>query len=144
MNKLYFLSVILLSSAFSTMEAFSQHDLDLVKNKESSVYSDRFEPEWENGVFADLKGANLIAFDLEDANLFGADLSGAELISAKLMNADLENANLTEANLSFANLTEADLKNTNLAGAKIGGARFHHANFHDTIMPDGSKRNMNH
>ena len=63
--------------------------------------------------YADLSYADLSRADLSRANLGGADLSCADLIRANLGGADL-----SYANLSYANLSGANLKGTNLSGAK--------------------------
>ena len=65
----------------------------------------------EQGVRANLYGA-----DLRRANLYGADLRGANLRGA-----DLRGANLRRANLYGADLRGANLRGANLRGAKSGG-----------------------
>ena len=64
----------------------------------------------EEGVRADLHGANLSGAGLREANLRGANLYGANLYGADLSGADLHEANLHEANLRGANLYGANLR----------------------------------
>jgi uncharacterized protein YjbI with pentapeptide repeats len=83
---------------------------------------------------ADLRGANLSLAKLEDAvlresdlsmaNLYGTDLSGADLrmtnlYGANLYGADLSGADLRGANLRRSNLREADLSRTLLGEADL-------------------------
>ena len=70
----------------------------------------------ENGVRANLRGANL-----EDANLRGANLEDANLEGANLRGANLEGANLRGANLRGANLRGANLEDANLEDANLWG-----------------------
>lgn len=58
----------------------------------------------DQGVQANLHGADLRNVDLFGADLRGADLSGANLSGANLRCADLRGANLRRANLSGADL----------------------------------------
>ena len=68
----------------------------------------------EDGIRADLSGANL-----SDANLSDANLGGAYLRGANLTDADLTDADLTDANLGGAYLTDADLRGADLRGADL-------------------------
>lgn len=68
----------------------------------------------ENGVRANLSGA-----DLRDANLSGAYLSGANLSGADLSGANLRGADLRCAYLSGANLKGVDLRGAYLSGANL-------------------------
>ena len=70
----------------------------------------------------DLKGAVLISFDLQKANLNGAYLYGAYLKNTNLEDANLEGANLRGANLRWANLKNASLLKANLIRADLQGA----------------------
>ena len=72
----------------------------------------------EEGIRANLRGADLRGADLEGANLEGANLRGANLRGA-----DLEGANLRGADLRGANLRGADLRGANLWGC--AGERNH-------------------
>ena len=74
----------------------------------------------ENGVQANLSGANLSGADLSGANLYGADLRDANLRGADLSRANLSRALLYGANLSRAFLYGANLRNANLRGADLG------------------------
>ena len=71
---------------------------------------------------ADLSYADLRGADLSSANLRGADLRGANLSSANLRGADLRGANLSYADLRNADLRNADLRSANLCGADLRGA----------------------
>jgi uncharacterized protein YjbI with pentapeptide repeats len=84
--------------------------------------------ESEEGVRANLSGANLPRANLSGANLFGANLSGANLSRANLSGANLSGANLSGANLSRANLFGANLSRANLFGANLFGANLFGAN----------------
>lgn len=57
--------------------------------------------------FANLKGANFFKTDLEGANLFGANLEGAYCIEANFENADLSYANIKSAKLESSNFEKA-------------------------------------
>jgi hypothetical protein len=90
---------------------------------------------------ADLRGAQLAAFDLSRASMRGAQLDGAVLSEAKLVEAnlrkaslrgavlvradlrgaDLRGADLRDANLTKADLCEADLVACDLRGATLDG-----------------------
>ena len=78
----------------------------------------------EDGVRADLWGANLEGADLEGADLGGANLEDANLRDAYLAGADIRGAYLAGADLRGADLMDvkleyADLINADLKGAKI-------------------------
>ena len=70
----------------------------------------------------DLRGADLAAANLQQADLCGADLAGAHLCRA-----NLQGANLVGAILDGADLTDADLRGADLAGARIDDAVLTHA-----------------
>ena len=76
----------------------------------------------ENGVRANLSGADLRDANLSGAYLSGANLSGADLSGANLRGADLRGADLRCAYLSGANLSGANLRDANLSGADLSGA----------------------
>ena len=63
----------------------------------------------DDGVRANLSGADLRGANLRGANLSGADLRGANLRGADLREADLRGAYLSDADLSDADLRGADL-----------------------------------
>lgn len=71
---------------------------------------------------ANLRGADLRAYDLSGANLSGADLSGANLQGVELVGANLTVANLTNANLACANLRNARMLRAKIEGADLRGA----------------------
>ena len=66
----------------------------------------------DDGIRADLRGANLSGADLRYATLRYANLSGANLRDADLMGANLRGANLSGATLSGANLSGANLRDS--------------------------------
>ena len=87
----------------------------------------------DQGVCANLEGANLWYANLWDANLRGANLRyanlrGANLEGANLWDANLEDANLERANLRYANLRGANLRGANLWDANLRGANLDGAN----------------
>ena len=88
---------------------------------------------------ANLFGANLRRANLRRANLWGANLFGANLRRANLRGADLFDADLFEANLRGADLRGADLSGADLSGANLSGANLSEAKFKDTICPDRKK-----
>ena len=67
----------------------------------------------------DLKGIELISFDLKGVDLSGANLTGANLRRSDLTGANLTDTNLNDADLLGVNLTGATLTNTNLTGVKL-------------------------
>jgi uncharacterized protein YjbI with pentapeptide repeats len=105
----------------------------------------------EEGVKADLSGANLENADLTGANLQGASLPRANLRGADLSMADLRHASMVQADLCNANLLGAELRGANLMGAQMYGVeglwlgRLGGANLYDAMLPetissiDGSK-----
>lgn len=72
---------------------------------------------------ADLRSANLSDTDLIDAALGCADLRGAALYGADLIDADLRCAKLSDAKLSDADLSGASLGGADLRGADLSGAK---------------------
>ena len=76
----------------------------------------------ENGVRADLWGADLRGANLRGADLRGADLWGANLRDADLWGANLRGANLRDADLWGADLRDADLRDANLRDADLRDA----------------------
>ena len=113
----------------------------------------------EDGVWADLSGANLRGVDLsgvnlkwailkrtnlrgsniKGANLIGAELSGVSLRDADVRGTDLSKAELKGADLrgtylSGANLREAELKGADLSGANIKNADLRGADLRGTYL----------
>ena len=110
------------------------------------------------GVRANLRSANLIGANLEDANLrsanlIGANLEDAELRRANLIGADLSDANLSDTNLKYTNLSDANLKGAdlsdanlkyaNLEEANLRGAKLRGANLSDTNLRLANMRGAN-
>jgi len=115
-------------------------------------------------VVPDLRGANLVGFDLRDADLSRANLARAHLSAAQGYAANLEGANLTRAKLigshllaarlmgatldfavlaraelglallPLASLAGADLRGADLAGANLSGARLLRAQLHQADL----------
>ncbi len=83
---------------------------------------------------ANLRGANLSYADLRGANLRGADLSYADLRGADLSSANLRGADLRGANLRYANLRNADLRNADLSGANLSSANLRGANLRNADL----------
>ena len=96
--------------------------IDILKKHEAWLYKK------DDGVRADLTGANLTRADLREANLTRADLREANLTRAELTRAELTEAELTRANLTEADLTRADLREANLTRADLRGAYLTGAN----------------
>ena len=86
-----------------------------------------------------LHGANLQGADLWRANLRGANLHGANLTSAYLRYTDLTGANLTSANLSHADLTDADLTGTVLDEKKKEETKMNMENENGFILSSEEK-----
>ena len=76
----------------------------------------------DDGVRANLSGADLRGANLRGANLSGADLRGANLRGADLREADLRGAYLSDADLSDADLRGAYLSDADLSDADLRGA----------------------
>lgn len=88
-----------------------------------------------NGVYAnlrraDLHGAALIGADLRCADLRGAALYGADLADADLRCANLRGAALGRAELIYADLRSATLSDTDLIDAALGCADLRDADLH--------------
>lgn len=88
-----------------------------------------------NGVYANLRGADLhgaalIGDDLRCADLRGAALYGADLTDADLRCANLRGAALGRAELLYADLRSATLSDTDLIDAALGGADLRDADLH--------------
>lgn len=82
-----------------------------------------------------LSRANLSECDLCYARLQGADLSETILLKARLLNADL-----FQANLNRANLREACLVGANLQGARLTGANLSKTDFREADLSDADLR----
>ena len=96
-------------------------------------------------VAANLEGANLgvadlVGANLEGANLRSANLRGADLVGANLEGANLRGANLEGANLRGANLRGAYLEGANLVGANLRGAYLEGANLVDAYLEGANLR----
>lgn len=81
----------------------------------------------EEGVRANLSGADLSDDSLRYANLSGADLRGTDLRRADLRGTDLCHADLRDADLSDADLSRADLRGANLRDADLSNANMDYA-----------------
>lgn len=73
--------------------------------------------------FANLQNADLHSVDLRNANLWHANLQNADLSSADLRNVFLESAYLQNANLAGADLRNAHLREASLTRADISGSQ---------------------
>ena len=91
------------------MKTYTDSELKDILNKHLKWLND------EDGVCANLSGADLTGADLTGANLSGANLSGAYLTGANLSGANLSGAYLTGANLTGACLIDANLNRTILS-----------------------------
>lgn len=92
-----------------------------------------------NGVYANLRGADLHGANLSGADLRCADLRGAALYGADLIDADLRCANLRGAALGcaellYADLRSANLRDTDLIDAALGGADLRDADLHGAYL----------
>ena len=85
----------------------------------------------DEGVRANLSGADLRFANLSFANLSNANLSDANLRGADLSGTDLRFANLSFANLSGTDLSGAILSHANLMGADLSGAKINWVNWHE-------------
>jgi len=88
----------------------------------------------DQGIKADLYGADLNNADLSGVDLRYADLSNADLRYANLRNADLRNANLSNADLMGANLSGASLRYANLSEADLTGTNLRRADLSDANL----------
>jgi uncharacterized protein YjbI with pentapeptide repeats len=70
----------------------------------------------------DLKNADFRGAIIIDCSLEGADLSGADLSASVLTNANLRGANLAETVCSDADMSKSDLSSANLTGAILTNA----------------------
>jgi len=86
--------------------------------------------------FADLRNANLVQFDKNDADLSGTDLRNANLSGANLSGTNLSRAKLQGANLSKVDLSGANLKDA--SGVNVKKLEKKAKSLVDAIMPDGS------
>lgn len=96
----------------------------------------------------DLRGINLGAVDLSEADFYGTDLRDANLKMAVLTDADfsaadLAGAELYKANLSGAFLTEADLSGAYLAEANLNKADLRGCKLHQVDFTEADLRSSN-
>lgn len=89
---------------------------------------------------ADLRGVDLRGANLRGAILDGTDLRGADLRDANLCDADLSGANLRGANLRRVNLDGAYLVKANLTRAILSSAYMWGADLRDAILVDADLR----
>lgn len=71
-----------------------------------------------------LKGANLVRWPLDGANLAFANLEGADLTGASVSNANLGGANLAGATLRGAVFSGSDMSKADISGADLSEAYF--------------------
>ncbi|WP_017652119.1 pentapeptide repeat-containing protein [Fortiea contorta] len=83
---------------------------------------------------ADLRESDLSGVDLRGSNLCKADLEGAKLSGSILYEANLLHTNLHAANLCWANLNRANLQGANLRAANLYGASLRTANLQGANM----------
>ncbi len=85
---------------------------------------------------ADLSGANLVRFSLENINFKTAILENANLLASNLGDSNLTGANLNNANLNNVNLTRAIIMAASLQGASLKGADLHGADLSEADLRD--------
>ena len=106
--------------------------LEILKHGVKTWNEWRLEPQ---GVFPDLRDADLRGADLRDV-----DFSGANLFSANLREADLRSTYLNRADLSHADLRGADLSNADLGYASLVHANLISANLNNAFLMDTDLR----
>jgi hypothetical protein len=87
-----------------------------------------------SGASLDLGGSDLIAANLQFANLSTAVLDRAEMEYANLADATLARTSLRRANLAMADLSRARLVGADLMDANLRGARLEEADFTDANL----------
>ncbi|WP_395743853.1 toll/interleukin-1 receptor domain-containing protein [Prosthecobacter sp.] len=92
--------------------------------------------EHANFEHADLSFANLVCVDLRHSDLNGVDFRGAELGEARLNASELICANFGGADLTGANLRSTVLSNADFTGANLSGANLCHASLDEAIFAD--------
>jgi len=92
---------------------------------------------------ASLDNARLFDITLDGAAMFQVSLTGADLGNASLIGADMRVANLTGAAVGGANLTNANLSFANLTSANLTGAVVSGVTWNKTICPDGTQSDTN-
>ena len=103
------------------------HKLWMNSNGADGVYADLRRADLHG---SNLSGADLRCADLRGAALYGADLSGADLRCANLRGAALGGAELLYADLRCANLRDTDMIDAALGGADLRDADLHCADLH--------------
>ena len=86
----------------------------------------------------DLRGMQLTAAGLWEANLRGAKLSGAYLPYGHFREADLSDADLRGANLSHAFMGDANLSRADLSGADLSSTLLESANLKAALLNGAS------
>lgn len=94
----------------------------------------------------DLRGADLVRAELQDAILAGADLRGADLREASLMGATLNRADLRGATLDGVKINDARapfarFDDASLVGAYLWGSDFREASFDRADLTDANLKN---
>ena len=103
----------------------TQEELDEIFDRHQAWIASVLHPSKDiNADRANLKGADLTAFNFDGADLRAANLEGTNLSGVSLKKANLSAANLKNADLSSADLSEANLKRANLSGAKTQACDF--------------------
>ncbi|MGK7878481.1 MAG: pentapeptide repeat-containing protein [Crocosphaera sp.] len=99
------------------------YDTELIKIQDYNCKTSKLEL-----AFCDFQKANLIAANLEGANLNRVDFEGASLVAANLIAANFEGGSLKGANLLAANLNRANLKRVILEGTNLEEAYLYQTN----------------
>jgi pentapeptide repeat protein len=93
-----------------------------------------------NLIGADLKDTNLTSANFHEANLGGADLTGATLAKANLCRTDLFRAKMMHADLTSANLQGTHLAKTDFAGADLVHCRIYGLAAWDLNLDESTKQ----
>lgn len=109
----------------SPKQPSSQEELDGIFERHQAWIASVLHPSKAiNADRANLKGADLTAFNFDGADLRAANLEGAKLNGVSLKKSNLSAANLKYSDLSNADLTEANLRRANMTGSDIQGCVF--------------------
>ena len=92
---------------------------------------------------ANLERAILLKANFQEANIRDAFLQEADLVRTNLGKANLEGANLERANLKEANLRKANLVRTNLVRTNLGKANLEGANLEGANLKEANLRKAN-